>query len=471
MNKRLLCLQVFTLSALIFLSSCTKKTTALNSVLERGEIVVLTRSSPISYNETNGNVSGLEYELVTLFAEKLGVKARFILPSDFKNILKLTPEHEADFAAAGLSITLERQKTLLFTPSYYEVTQQLIYHYRTRRQRSVNNLNSSFFEVLEGSSHAENLQLLKQSHPSLDWIESNASPLELLSMVNDGLLDYTITDSNQFQIFRDKFPKLNVAFNISKPEKVAWAFPKSDDHSLYNEAVKFLAEIKNNGLLEQLQDKYFGHSKNLSYVGICTFRRHVKSRLPKLKPYFKRAAEKHAIDWRLLAAVAYQESHWNKNAVSPTGVRGVMMLTNSTAEQLDVTDRQDPGQSIEGGARYLFSRIQRIPERINNPDRTWMALASYNIGLGHLEDARVLTQQQGSDPDKWVDVRQHLPLLEEKTWYQKTKYGRARGQESVVYVRNVRKYFKQLSRLVPDTPPVNNLIKTNELLNIELPAL
>jgi membrane-bound lytic murein transglycosylase F len=148
-----------------------------------------------------------------------------------------------------------------------------------------------------------------------------------------------------------------------------------------------------------------------------------------------------------------------------------MMLTNSTAEQVDVTDRLDPEQSIEGGARYLFSRIQRIPERIANPDRTWMALASYNIGLGHLEDARVLTQQQGGDPDKWVDVRQHLPLLEDKTWYQKTKYGRARGQESVVYVRNVRKYFKQLSRLAPDTPPVNNLIKTNELFNIELPAL
>lgn len=471
MNKRLFCRQIFALFTLIFLFGCNQKISTLDAVIERGEIVVLTRSDPTTFSIKNGETSGLEYELVNLFAEKLGVKARFILPPEFKSILKLTPEHEADFAAAGLSITPEREQTLSFTPPHYEVTQQLIYHYRTRRQRSLDKITSDFLEVLAGSSHAENLRVLQQSKPSLDWIESDTSPLELLSMVNEGLLDYTIADSIQFQIFRHQFPKLNVAFNISEPEKIAWAFPKSDDHSLYDEAVKFLAEIKNNGVLEQLQDKYFGHSKNLNYVGICTFRRHVKSRLPQLKTYFKLAAKKYAIDWKLLAAVAYQESHWDKNAVSPTGVRGIMMLTNSTAKQMKVTDRLDPEQSIEGGTHYLSTRIKKIPERIADPDRTWMALASYNIGLGHLEDARILTQQQGGDPDKWVDVEQRLPLLEKKTWYQKTKYGRARGKESVIYVRNVRKYYKQLSQLEFSKTPANSFIETDELFNIELPAL
>ena len=229
--------------------------------------------------------------------------------------------------------------------------------------------------------------------------------------MNDHILDYTVVDSNQFQLIRGQFPNLNVAFDISKPEKIAWAFPLGEDHSLYNEAVKFLAELKSTGVLEQLQDKHFGYSKQLDYVGICTFWHHADTRLPKLIKSFHLAAKKYNLDWKLLAAVAYQESHWNKHAVSPTGVRGIMMLTKATAKQMNVTNRLDPEQSIEGGAHYLSTRIKKIPKRIEEPDRTWMALAAYNIGFGHLEDARILTQQQGGDPDKWIDVKQRLPLL------------------------------------------------------------
>ena len=290
--------------------------------------------------------------------------------------------------------------------------------------------------------------------------------------MNDHILDYTVVDSNQFQLIRGQFPNLNVAFDISKPEKIAWAFPLGEDHSLYNEAVKFLAELKSTGVLEQLQDKHFGYSKQLDYVGICTFWHHADTRLPKLIKSFHLAAKKYNLDWKLLAAVAYQESHWNKHAVSPTGVRGIMMLTKATAKQMNVTNRLDPEQSIEGGAHYLSTRIKKIPKRIEEPDRTWMALAAYNIGFGHLEDARILTQQQGGDPDKWIDVKQRLPLLAEKEWYQKTKYGYARGKEPVTYIDNVRQYIKMLKKLEPNSlSDEQNKIDTDATLNIELQAL
>jgi len=448
------------------ITSCTPTTNQLDSVIKRGELIVLTRLDPTTYSSNPSGVRGFEYELVSLFAKRLGVKTRFIFPNKFNDLLDISSDNTVDFTAAGLSITPEREKKLLFSPPYYEVKQQLIYHYRTRRPRSIKQLNSPFFEVLADSSHAENLRKIKLSEPSLDWVETNNSSIvELVGMVNSGLLDYTIADSTQFQIMRTHLPMLNVAFDISEPEKIAWAFAKNQDLSLYNEAVTFINEAKQNGTLDQLQDKYFGYSKQLDYVGICTFRRHFKTRFTSLREDFHQAAKKYDLDWALLAAVAYQESHWNPNAISPTGVRGIMMLTKATAKQMNVANRLDPSQSIDGGAHYLATRLKKVPSRITEPDRTWMALASYNIGLGHLEDARILTQQQGANPDKWVDVQRHLPLLADKKWYPSTKYGYARGHEPVTYISNIRQYLTMLERLEPSYMPPSNT------LEIQLPAL
>jgi len=438
----------FLLAYTFTLLGCTPPPSSLQAVIDRGELIVLTRLDPTTYYLNDSTPQGFEYELSTLFAESLGVKTRFIIAEQFHELVHLTPNDEADLVAAGLSITPEREKKLHFTPPYHEVSQQLVYHYRTRRPKSANQLNSPFFEVIANTSHAENLRQLKKNHPNLSWIENhNTQALELISMVNDHLLDYTVVDSNQFQLIRGQFPNLNVAFDIAKPEKIAWAFPLGEDLSLYNEAVKFLNNLKETGVLKQLQNKHFGYSKQLNYVGICTFRQHAQNRLGKLKPFFHLAAETYNFDWTLLAAVAYQESHWDPKATSPTGVRGIMMLTKATAKQMKVSNRLDPAQSIKGGARYLRTRIQKIPERIPEPDRTWMALASYNIGFGHLEDARILTQQQGGNPDRWIDVKKRLPLLTQKEWFEKTKHGYARGNEPVTYVENVRQYIKMLNQL------------------------
>ena len=473
MSKTQLIRYFFLFLSICTLSGCTQAPSSLNTVIERGELVVLTRVDPTTYFIDESGVHGFEYELASLFAESLGIKVRFIFPEQFHQLLQLSTEHEADFVAAGLSITPERENLLNFTPPYYEVTQQVVYHYRTRRPKSITQLTGSFFEVLADTSHAENLRQIQTKHPKLSWIETpNTSVVELVSMVNDHLLDYTIVDSNQFQLIRGKFPNLNIAFDISKPEKIAWAFPINEDHSLYDEAVKFLDKLKATGVLEQLQDKHFGYSKQLNYVGICTFRRHAQTRLPKLIDYFHSAAEKYNLDWKLLSAVAYQESHWDQHAVSPTGVRGIMMLTRATAKQMKVADRLNPEQSIDGGAHYLATRIKKIPMRIDEPDRTWMALASYNIGLGHLEDARILTQQQGGDPDKWIDVKQRLPLLSMKKWYEKTKYGYARGKEPVTYIENVRQYIKMLNQLESTTIDTKqNTNSTDATLNTKLQAL
>jgi membrane-bound lytic murein transglycosylase F len=293
-----------------------------------------------------------------------------------------------------------------------------------------------------GSSHAEHLADLQSEYPDLVWQEvQDVDSEELLVLVWQQLIDYTVADSTELTISRRFYPELRPAFAVSEAEPLAWAFARNGDDSLYNKAVEFFASITEDGSLDQLIERYYGHIADFDYVGTRRYQAHIQQRLPAYRELFQEVAEEYGLDWRLLAAVGYQESHWNPDAVSPTGVRGLMMLTRAAAKDLDIEDRLDPEQSIRGGARYLHNMLQRIPERIPEPDRTWLALAAYNVGLGHLEDARILTQKNKGDWDKWIDVKENLPLLSKKKWYQQTRYGYARGREPVRYVENVRSYY------------------------------
>lgn len=461
------------LSLIISLSSCTisKPLSLLDKIKSSGELRVLTRYSPTTYYEGPEGFAGIEHDLVQLFSERIGVRAKFIIPKNFNQILSLISEGEADIAAAGLTVTDERSYWMRFAPAYQTITEQLIYRSGTPRPKNIEDLSNGILEVLHGASHIETLSRHRQKNFDLQWLTSDTlSSDELIELVDLQLIDYTVADSNQVTLYRQFFPKLHVAFDISEPRKLAWALTKSNDNSLYNETVKFFDEIKKDGTLKRLLEKNFGHAKTFNYVGNCTFRTHVKQRLPSLKPFFESAAQKNGLDWRLLAAIGYQESHWNPEATSPTGVRGIMMLTQGTAKQLNVKNRLDPKESIFGGARYFAQRIKKIPERIAEPDRIWMALAAYNIGFGHLEDARILTEKQNGDPDNWLDVEQRLPLLSKKKWYKQTRHGYARGREPVTYVKNIRNYYELLLWLTKETPDNTHLHEPLPLEK-EVPAL
>lgn len=453
----------------VLLSHCD--TTALSqNKLERikqsGVLHVLTRVDPTTYYQSSDGYAGLEYDLINLFAQHLGVKVKIEVPDTFDDILSKISKGEADIAAAGLTITDSRQQAMRFAPAYHEITEQLIYRSGTRRPVELNNINTGILEVAKGTSHIETLNTLKQSHSDLTWEVNNELGSDgLLYLVNEGLIDYTIADSNQATLIRRFYPKLNIAFDVSAPRQLAWALSPSNDTSLYDEVTVFFNRIKADKTLDQLLEKHYGHTNSLSYVDNCQFRQHQKSRLPQYQYYFNLASLLYDIDWRLLAAIGYQESHWSADAISPYGVQGIMMLTNDTAEFLNIKDRTDPAQSIDGGARYFQQRLKIISDKIPEPDRTWFALASYNVGMGHLEDARQLTAQQGGNPDKWMDVKQRLPLLTEEKWHQQTKHGYARGNEPVRYVENIRSYYDLLVWLTED-----NQIQQNAMMPKKLPT-
>ena len=439
----------------LILNACAPQKNLLEQVRDRGELRVLTRNAATTYYIGPHGPTGPEYDLVRAFAEHLGVSVKLVVEDNLQKILHKIENGDAHIAAAGLTVTEERQKSVRFTPSYQTITQQVVYRQGVKRPRSIAELGDGFLEVLANSSHAERLTQLQTEYPSLTWEETDEmSSSELISLVVEQVIDYTVADSNDVALMRRYHPEVRVAFDISDQQQLAWAMPKSEDDSLYRAAVDFFDSIKESGELKDTLARHYGYIRNYDYAGTPTYMRHIQRRLPTYQEQFQAAAKSNNLDWRLLAAVAYQESHWNPLAVSPTGVRGIMMLTNVTAEQLGVEERTDPVQSINGGARYLrtlFDRFADLPQ----PNRTWLALAAYNVGYGHVKDAQWLTEQSGGDPTQWTDIKQRLPLLRQRKWYRQTKYGYARGDEPVRYVENIRSYYDILRWHVDREKPRN----------------
>lgn len=445
--KRFLHLIVLSITACsaLLLPACQPAPDHLAKLKQRGELVVATQLGPTTYFKELDQETGFEFELAKAFADFLGVKLIIKPYKDLGELLHAVQTDEVHMAAAGLSITPERNQALRFTTPYQNITQFVIYHPSKPAPKSITDLIGNKLAVIANSNHSEHLERIKIKHPALVWdAKTNASNLTLLNMVNDGQADYTIMDSNVFLSYRDVFPELKRAFQLKNSEALAWAFPKKQDASLTNAAEQFLELSRSNGRLALLHSRFFEH-QTFNYVSARTFLSHMGSRLPLYKEKFRENAKQLDIDWRLLAAIGYQESLWNPNAISPTGVRGLMMLTRNTAKEMGVANRRDPFQSIQGGSHYFKKLYSRLPKTISEPHRTWFALAAYNVGYGHLMDARRLTQQEGKNPNNWFSVKKMLPLLLQKKYFSKTRYGYARsGAQSVYYVRNIRRYYETL---------------------------
>ncbi len=225
-----------------------------------------------------------------------------------------------------------------------------------------------------------------------------------------------------------------------------WAFPADGDETLPARAEDFLERIRRDGTLARIVDRYFGHVHRLAAEDVERFFERMHSVLPRYRHLFIDAQEIHGLDWRLLAALAYQESHWDPLATSYTNVRGMMMLTEDTADRLRVTDRLDARQSVLAGTRYLVELKEQLPPAVAEPDRTWLALAAYNLGMGHLNGARFIAALVKRDPDSWYDMKRVLPLLAKPEYYSRLKSGAARGGEAVIMTENIRTYYDILRR-------------------------
>ncbi len=417
----------------------------LEQIRERGTLVLLTRNGASSYFLDADGATGPEYELAREFARFIGVRIEVRVAEDFQQLSSLLKQGQGDMIAANLTRTPERELEFRFGPDYAETRTVLAVRRGAPRPRSLRDLAGQRIAVIAGSSYEQTLIEASRTLPALVWEPVAEVGIEdLLLAVDHGELDATLVDENIFAINRPFYPNVRSAFALDEPQPQAWAFQRDDDDSLVQQAEVFMRIAREDGRLADVRNRFFAEARNLDQASMLHFMRRARERLPDHLSEFQQVADRQGLDWRLLAAIGYQESHWDPEAASPTGVRGLMMLTNGTARQMGLDDRLDPRQSIDGGARYLLRVHGKIPARIPEPDRTWMALAAYNVGWGHLEDARVLTQRQGGDPDKWLDVDERLPMLTQERYYSQTKYGYARGMEAQRYVRNIRNYYEIL---------------------------
>jgi membrane-bound lytic murein transglycosylase F len=430
------------------LCGCSSREPAAGSLEQiegAGQVRFVVRNAPTSwYIDRDDQPAGPSYDLGRAFADWLGVEAVFVVEDTTPGVLAAIEQGRADIAAAGLTATEARGESFLLGPGGFDVTEQVVCHRQGPRPSNIAELADVGLVVTAGSSYVETLERLREQHPDLEYETSTQSTEQLLAAVFERTIECTVADSHIVAINRRYYPALTVEFDLAEPGELVWVMPP-DARDLAAKVAAWAATEQAAQAREGIVERYFSFVDLYDYVDLREFIRRIETRYDKLAPLFAEAGDEYEIDPLLLAAQAYQESHWNARARSPTGVRGIMMLTLPTAKSVGVQNRLDPQQSIRGGARYLDKMRGRLEEDLPEPDRTYLALAAYNVGFAHLRDARTLAEERGLDPGSWIDVRSVLPLLADPAVYKKLPYGYARGIEPVRYVERIRNYADVLA--------------------------
>jgi membrane-bound lytic murein transglycosylase F len=431
--------------AALALAGCGRvQQSVLAQVRARGELRVVTLNLPTCYYLGAQGTEGLEFELAQRFAQQLGVRLDMYPVANEGAMQAELAAGRADIAAASLSDSPDWRGVAVSATPYANIPQLVVYRRSGTRPRDTLQLESARLAVRAGSPQERILEKLRSTvAPTLKWVETAPSSADPIEDVDSGDADYAIADARDFSFAHHLYPNVLVGFELPEERPVGWMV-RRDAPQLIAQVNAFFHALQSSGDLAQLVVDASGDNRRFEYEESREFQTNVAERLPQYRAWFEQAATRTGIDWRLLAAIGYQESKWDPRAVSGEGAAGVMMLTADTAQSLGIRDRRDPEQSIFAGARYLAEVRARIPQRIPEPDRTWLTIAAYNVGFGHLEDARILTQADHQDPDSWSDVRTHLPLLAQERWYARVKRGYARGWEPVQFVDRIQRFLTLL---------------------------
>lgn len=443
------CLGVFRLMFLtivligfLFLTSSARED-ALQNIRASGKITVLTRNNAHCYYVYRGEPMGFEYDLAKAFSDYLHVDLKVVTPT-WEGLIKGLEEGKGDFVAASMSVTKSRLKRVDFSDAYLPVQQYVILH-KDDRAKSIEDLAGRTICVRKGTTYEELLKGLKARGMAIKIKLYDDMPTEeLIRMVAEKEIEATVSDSHIALLNRRYYPDARVAFPLGKPSKLAWAVRKGEKR-LLDQINKFFAGIKEDGTFDRIYAKYFANVETFDYVDLKRYYRRLETRLPKYKEIIQKAAETYGFDWRLIAAMIYQESHFNPRAKSYTGVRGLMQVTLDTAKEVGIESRLDPEQSILGGVKYLkksYDKFGGVPE----PDRLLMALASYNVGYRHVQDAQKIAKELDYDPNSWAALKEALPLLCHRKYYKKSRAGYCRGRDAVRYVDRIITYYDILKR-------------------------
>ena len=417
----------------------------LHKILKAGQITVITQNTPHCYYLYRDEPMGFEYELAREFAAYLDVELKIKIVENWKRMAPELRNGNAALIAAGITITPKRQKRVAFSDGYMDIRQHIISHRNQAKIKNVNDLTGKTVHVQVATAYQERLEELRRQGVDLK-IELHKDLLteELIQQVAQGDIGLTVADSNIARLNQRHYPRAVMAGAISELQQLGWAV-HPEAHELREKINSFFAVIKENGRYDEIYNKYYGDVGNFDYVNVRAFHRRVRSKLSRYSPFIKAAARRHGFDWRLIAAQAYQESHLDPWAKSHAGAKGLMQLLTRTARSLKVADIYNPVDNINGGVQHL-KNLYELFDSATGDDRLMIALAAYNVGQGHIQDARKLAIKKKLNPDLWESLSQTLPLLRYRKYYKKAKYGYCRGTEPVIYVKQIMIYYDILKR-------------------------
>ncbi len=398
------------------LSSFKTDTTILKKIIEKGELTVITRNNAHCYYSYRDQKMGFEHDLAKAFADYLGVTLNIRIAEKWEGMIPSLIDGTGDLIAASMTITPKRNRDVMFSNGYMDIQQHLIVHRDNRSIRTIEDLPGQTIHIRRGTSYQERLESLATRIPNLTIVLHEDVPTEeFIRQVAEKEIDITVADSNIALLNRRYYPQAIMVGPVADKENLGWAVnPKA--LKLQEKINQFFKQIKENGRYEELRKRYYAEVERFDYFDLKVYHRRLATRLPKYQPILMAASREFNLDWRLIAAQMYQESHFRRYARSHAGAYGLMQLTKRTANSFGVTDITDPEQNIYAGVKHLRNLFDYVDIE-NESDRLSIALAAYNIGQGHLRDAQKLAIDLRMDPQKWSSLEIALPLLRYRRYY------------------------------------------------------
>ncbi len=434
------CLALTYVCVLIHESRLGRTLSSVEKVQESGTLRLITAKAMNTYYLYKGKPAGFEYDLAREFAKFMNVELDVITPG-WNNMFLCLDQGKGDVVAAGISITKRRLGQVAFSIPYMTVQQRIIHHRLILEPNDIEDLGFRAIHVRRGTSYHSRLEQVKIEGVPLTYILHDNTPTEeLIAMVNQRKIKFTVADSNIALISQRYYPDIRIGIPIQEKESLAWAIRK-DDPEMLKAVNRFFLYANETGILEAITEKYYHNINQVDVFDVKKFHKRIKSRLPQYKKLIQTECKKYGFDWRLITAVIYQESHFNEDAVSKTNVRGLMQVTHATAAELGIKNYKKPDQSIRAGIKYLHKMFLKFDHIDDEYQRMLFALASYNIGYGHVLDAIKLAHKRGLDPGVWRSLKQTLPLLARPAVAKNLKHGYARGGEPVHYIDRILTYY------------------------------
>ena len=432
----------------------------LRQIIKKDTITAITQYNSTSYFIFKGKPMGYEYELLELFSKNLNVELNIIITDNLDTAISWLESGKGDIIAKALTITKERNNILNFS-DYHTLTQQVLVQRKPENWRKMTldnigkqlvrdpiNLINKKVHVKKSSPYFERLNNLSDEiggDIDIISVSENMVTEDLIKMVADDEIDYTVADKNIALVNKTYYPILDIETEVSFSQRIAWAVRKSSP-KLLKAINKWIQKMRKETDYYVIYNKYFKNKRAAKRRMKSEYFSVSGGKISKFDEIIKKYSANLDWDWRLLASQIYQESRFDPKTKSWAGAKGLMQMMPKTAKQFGITKLFDPEENIKAGTIYLKHISERFEHIAKPEEKIKFILASYNVGYNHVHDARRLAKKHGGDPNIWDEnVSKYILLLSKPKYYndEVVKFGYCRGTEPHNYVKEILKRHEQ----------------------------